>query len=123
MSSTGRRRFAFGFVTFAFLVVMLGTTLPPPLYPLYQAQFGFSELMITVIYAVYAAGVIAALILVGSWSDQIGRRPMLFGAVALSTGSAVAFLVGGGLVPLLIGRVLSGLSAGIMTGTATVAVV
>src|SRR5699024_12107439 len=37
--------------------------------------------------------------------------------------SAVAFLVGGGLVALLIGRVFSGISAGIFTGTATVAVV
>ncbi len=123
MSSMTRCWLAFGFVTFAFLVVMLGTTLPTPLYPLYQARLGFSELMITVIFAVYAAGVIAALIVAGSWSDQIGRRPMLFGAMALSAASALAFLVGDGLVPLLIGRVLSGMSAGVMTGTATVAVV
>lgn len=35
---------------------MLGTTLPTPLYPLYQAQFGFSQLTITVIFAAYEVG-------------------------------------------------------------------
>jgi MFS family permease len=86
----------------------------------------FSELMVTVIYAVYAAGVIAALVLVGSWSDRVGRRPMLLAGLALSAASAVTFLIGGSLLSLpalLIGRVVSGLSAGIFSGTATVAVV
>lgn len=123
MPRVGRRRLAFGLVTYAFLVTMLGTTLPTPLYPLYRDQLGISELMVTVIYAAYAAGVIAALILAGGWSDQVGRRRMLFSGLALSAASAVAFLVGDGLTPLLIGRVLSGLSAGIVTGTATVAIV
>ena len=107
----------------AFAINMMGTTLPTPLYPIYQDQLGFSELMITVIFAVYAVGVIAALIITGSWSDQIGRRPMLALGLVFSAASAVAFIWGGALVPLLIGRLLSGFSAGIFTGTATVAVV
>lgn len=106
-----------------FAINMMGTTLPTPLYPIYQDQLGFSELMITVIFAVYAVGVIAALIITGSWSDQIGRRPMLALGLVFSAASAVAFIWGGALIPLLIGRLLSGFSAGIFTGTATVAVV
>src|SRR5919112_6619447 len=120
------RRLAFALVAYAFAVTMLGTTLPTPLYPIYQARMGFSELIVTVIFAVYAAGVIAALVLVGSWSDRLGRRPMLLAGLALSAASAVAFLIGGrflSLPALLIGRVVSGLSAGIFTGTASVAVV
>ncbi|MGH8128990.1 MAG: MFS transporter, partial [Gammaproteobacteria bacterium] len=93
------------------------------LYPLYQAQLGISELMVTIIFAVYAVGVIAALIGVGGWSDRVGRRRMLFAGIALSGASAVVFLVDGGLASLFIGRVLSGLSAGIFTGTGTVAIV
>ena len=46
---------------YAFAITMVGTTLPTPLYSLYQRKFGFSELMITVIFAVYAAGVIASI--------------------------------------------------------------
>ena len=108
---------------YAFVVVMLGTTLPTPLYPRYEREFGFSPLLITVIFAVYAAGVIAALLLLGGLSDRAGRRPALIVSVLLSAASAVAFLLAGGLWALLAGRVLSGLSAGICTGTATAALV
>ncbi len=120
------RRLAFVLVAYAFTVTMLGTTLPTPLYPIYRVEMGFSELIVTVIFAVYAAGVISALVLAGGWSDRVGRRPMLLLGIACSAASAFAFLIGGGLLSLaalLAGRVLSGLSAGIFTGTATVAVV
>lgn len=119
-------RIAFLLAAYAFAATMLGTTLPTPLYPIYQAQMGFSQLLVTVIFAAYAAGVICALILFGGLSDQLGRKRLLLAGIAFSAISAVAFLVGGGLsslAALLIGRVLSGLSAGIFTGTATVAVV
>ncbi|MGH8427267.1 MAG: MFS transporter [Gammaproteobacteria bacterium] len=120
---TRRRRFAFVLMAYAFAATMLGTTLPTPLYPLYQTRLGISELMVTIIYAVYAVGVIAALIVAGGWSDQVGRRRMLFAGIVLSGASAVVFLAGGGLMSLFIGRVFSGLSAGIVTGTGTVAIV
>ncbi len=110
-------------VAFALTIAMLGTTLPTPLYVLYRERFGFSELMITVIFATYATGVIAALLLFGRLSDQIGRRRMLLPGLALAALSALAFLVADGLALLLVGRVLSGLSAGIFTGTATATLV
>lgn len=110
-------------VAATFAITMMGTTLPTPLYPIYQARMGFSELMITVIFAVYAVGVISALVVTGAWSDQIGRRPLLTLGLVMSAASAGAFLWGDGLWPLLLGRLLSGFSAGIFTGTATVAVV
>jgi MFS family permease len=113
------RRAGFLVAAYAFAVAMLGTTLPTPLYGLYQEQLGFSELMVTVIFATYAVGVIASLLLFGRLSDEIGRRGALLPGLALSALSAVAFLLAHGLAPLLIGRLLSGLSAGIFTGTAT----
>ncbi len=121
MSSTPRigRRLAFAIAAYAFAVTMLGTTLPTPLYSFYQAEFGFSTLMVTVIFATYAVGVIAALLLFGRLSDEVGRRRVLLPGLALSALSAVAFLLAQGLAPLLLGRLLSGLSAGIFTGTAT----
>ena len=117
------RRAGFAAVAYAFAVTMLGTTLPTPLYAIYQQEFGFSELMITVIFATYAAGVIAALLLFGALSDQIGRRRALLPGLALSALSAVAFLLAQGLGLLLVGRVLSGLSAGMFLGTATATLV
>lgn len=124
-STRGRRtvgrRAGFALVAYAFAVTMLGTTLPTPLYPLYQQRIGFSGLMVTIIFAAYAVGVIVALVLFGRLSDEIGRRRTLLPGLVLSAASAVAFLVAGGLALLFVGRVLSGLSAGIFTGTATAA--
>ncbi len=113
----------FAVVAYAFAVTMVGTTLPTPLYALYQHRYGFSELVITVIFATYAAGVIAALLLSGRLSDEVGRRPVLLAGIGFSALSAVAFLLAAGLPLLLVGRVLSGISAGIFTGTATATLV
>jgi predicted MFS family arabinose efflux permease len=113
----------FAATALALAVGMMGTTLPTPLYALYRQRFGFSELMITVVFAVYAAGVIAALLLLGRLSDQIGRRRMLLPALGLSALSAGVFLLADSLPLLLTGRIISGLSAGIFTGTATATLV
>lgn len=107
----------------AFIIVMLATTLPTPLYPLYQQTFSFGELMTTVIFAVYAIGVMAALVLTGRWSDQLGRKPMLRAGLALSATAALVFVLADSIGWLFAGRVASGLSAGIFTGTATAALV
>ncbi|MFB7496646.1 MFS transporter [Streptomyces sp. NPDC056161] len=101
---------------------MMGTTLPTPLYELYRRQIGFSELIVTVVFAVYAVGVITALLVAGDFSDVLGRRPMLFCALGLSALSAVCFLCEGGLPLLFAGRVLSGFSAGLFSGAGTAAV-
>lgn len=113
-----------------FAVGMAGTTLPTPLYGLYREELGFSELMVTVVFAVYALGVIAVLLLAGNYSDRVGRRPVLLVALAFSALSAVCFLSdflsgfpsGGGLPFLFAGRLLSGFSAGLFSGAATAAV-
>jgi MFS family permease len=110
-------------VAYAFAATMLGTTLPTPLYPIYRSELGFSELMVTVIFASYAVGTVGALLLAGSASDEIGRRPVLLFGLALSALSAGAFLLAHGVGLLLVGRVLSGVSAGLFTGTATATLV
>src|SRR4051794_2648284 len=122
MTEAERRR-GFVIVAVAFTVTMAGTTLPTPLYPIYQQELGFSELTITVIFATYAAGVISALILFGNLSDEIGRKRTLLPGLAASAASAVVFLLADGLPALLLARFLSGASAGIFTGTATATLV
>ncbi len=102
-----------------FAVCMAGTTLPTPLYGLYQEKFGFSELTVTVVYAVYALGVIGVLLLAGNASDVVGRRPVLLAGLGFAVASAVSFLCAVGLGWLYAGRLFSGLSAGLFTGAAT----
>jgi MFS family permease len=115
------RPVAFWLVAASFIVTMLGTTLPTPLYVLYQQSLGFSSLMVTIIFALYAVGVLAALVLFGRASDELGRRRVLIAGLACAAVSAVVFLLAQGLALLFVGRLLSGLSAGIYTGTATAA--
>jgi MFS family permease len=105
-----------------FAIGMAGTTLPTPLYGLYRQEIGFSEFMVTVVFAVYAGGVIAALLIAGNFSDLVGRRPVLMVGLGLSMLSAVCFVFEGGLPLLFVGRLLSGFSAGLFSGAATAAV-
>lgn len=108
---------------FVFWVVMAGTTVPTPLYPLYRAAFGFGPLAVTVLFAIYALGVVAGLLIFGRLSDQLGRRPVLLIALVLSAAAAVVFLRADTFVALMTGRVLSGLAAALVTGAATAALV
>ena len=113
------RRVAFWLLASVFAATMLGTTLPTPLYVIYQARWHFSAAMVTVIFAVYAAAVLATLLLAGRSSDQAGRKSVLAAALGASALSTIAFIIAPDEGVLLVGRVLSGLSAGLMTGTAT----
>jgi MFS family permease len=124
LPSTARRaRLAITATAFAFVVTMMGTTLPTPLYPIYSDRLGFSDLTVTVLFAVYALGVVAALSLFGGLSDQLGRRPVLMVAVASAAVSAVLFLLPPSLPLLIVARVFSGLGAGLMSGTGTAAII
>src|SRR5699024_5185306 len=107
---------------YVFTVVVMGTPLPTPLYPLYEERFGFGTAFATQLFAIYALGVIAALVLFGRLADGPGRRAVLAAAGVFSLASAVPFLSGSKVGLLLVARVLSGLAAGIFTPTATVTV-
>jgi MFS family permease len=122
-TTSTRRRFGFIFLAYAFVAVMMGTTLPTPIYALYADQMHFQVLTTTVIFATYAVGVLAALLMFGRWSDAIGRRPILLAGAVFALLSAAVFLFADDVPLLLVGRLLSGLSAGVFTGTATAAVI
>ena len=53
-------------------IMFVGAVLPTPLYPLYQQRFGFSNVVLTLVYAVYVLGNLVALLIFGRLSDQLG---------------------------------------------------
>ncbi|WP_424446564.1 MFS transporter [Microbacterium sp. CH-015] len=110
---------AFWIVATTFLLVMAYSTVPTPLYPLYQDLDHFPVTMITLIFAAYAVGVVISLFFVGHISDWTGRRRMLTIAVLVSALSAVMFLVWTDVPGLLAARLINGVSVGILTATAT----
>ena len=103
------------------LVMMLGGTLPVPLYVLWEKQMGFGPLGVTVVFAAYVVGTLAALLVLGDLSDHVGRRIVLAIAVACAAVSTALFLAATGIGLLIVARVVSGLAAGLATGTATAA--
>ena len=96
-----RHGVAFWVVAVAFLFNMAFSAVPTPLYVLYQQRDHFSQIMVTIVYAVYAVGVIASLFLAGHISDWVGRRKVLALALLVNVISAVLFI----LFPSLPGRV------------------
>jgi len=117
----GRRATAAGFwvVAYVFAVTMAFTTVPAPLYVLYQARDHFGAAMVTVIFAAYAAGVVASLLMAGHVSDWLGRRRIVGAAVGINMAAGLVFLLWPTVAGLLVGRVVSGISAGLLTATAT----
>ncbi|WP_406502507.1 MFS transporter [Streptomyces sp. NBC_01602] len=118
----GRRaRAGFWLVAAVYTLVMLGGTLPLPLYALWAPQMGFGPFTTTLIFAVYALGTVLALMVFASLSDRAGRRPLLAAAVLAAATSTVLFLLADDVGTLLAARFLCGLSTGVFTATATAA--
>jgi MFS family permease len=101
------------------LVMMLGGTLPIPLYVLYEKQLGFGPLGVTVVFAAYVAGSLFVLVALGDLSDHIGRRKVLALAVLCAMTSSALFLAASGIGLLIVARIVSGMAPGFATGTAT----
>src|SRR6516165_3127601 len=85
------RRAGFWAVAFSFLVVAAFSTAPSSLYGLYEHREHLSSLTITFVYAVYAVGVVASLLLAGHVSDWYGRRVVLIPAIAVAAVATAVF--------------------------------
>ncbi|HVW80141.1 MAG TPA: MFS transporter [Mycobacteriales bacterium] len=96
--------------------LLASSSVPTPLYSIYQARWGITPITITVVFAVYAFAVLSALLVVGKLSDHIGRRPVLFAALAVQLVALVVLVSASGMGMLTAGRVLQGLSTGSAVG-------
>jgi MFS family permease len=111
---------------FWMLAVILGLLLfaasaPSPLYVVYQARWGFSEITLTSVFAVYALALVAVLVIAGSISDHLGRRPTLVLSLVLETASMFLFAEAQGVDWLFAARTLQGAATGLALGTISAA--
>jgi len=100
-------------ITVSFLA---GSSAPTPLYALYQAQWGFSPITVTVIFGIYALAVLLALLFAGRLSDHLGRRPVLIAATATQAATMVLFATASGVGDLVLARIIQGLATGAAVG-------
>jgi MFS family permease len=100
-------------------VLFMGSSLLTPLYQLYRTDYGLDALGLTLIYAVYVIGNLAALLFLGRLSDQLGRRPIILAGLMLAALSTILFLIASGSTLLFAGRIASGCAVGLGSGAAT----
>lgn len=107
---------AFWLVAFTAAALLAASSAPSPLYPVLQAQFGFSALTLTVIFAVYVLALLLSLLTVGGLSDVLGRRPVLAAALVVEAASMAVFLGANGVAALVVARIVQGFATGAAVG-------
>lgn len=95
---------------------------PTPLYALYRAAWGFSPVTLTVIFGSYAISLMAALLVTGSISEHVGRRPAILGALALNAVAMVVFLCASSEGWLIAARIVQGFATGVATSAVAAAI-
>ncbi|RON20489.1 MFS transporter [Pseudomonas brassicacearum] len=115
MSSSRSNRASLWFLAITLLSFLAASTAPTPLYRLYQEQMHFSAATLTLIFGVYAFSLLAALLTVGSLSDHLGRKPVIFSAVVLNILAMLLFINADSVAWLISARVLQGFATGMAT--------
>ena len=110
------RPVAFWVVTGMTATLLAASSAPSPLYPVYQAEFGFSALTLTAIFAVYVLALLLSLLTVGRLSDYLGRRPVLAAALLVEAGAMGVFWDAHGVAALITARVVQGVATGAAVG-------
>jgi MFS family permease len=95
---------------------LAASSAPSPLYPVYQAEFGFSTLTLTAIFAVYVLALLLSLLTVGRLSDFFGRRPVLAAALLVEAAAMAVFLDAHGVAALYAARIVQGVATGAAVG-------
>lgn len=122
-STSARGATGFRITLAGMAVMMAGASAPSPFYPNLQHEIGFSAAMLTAIFAVYTVALLASLLVTGSLSDHIGRRPVISGGFALLAVSLVLFWQATSVSGLMFARVLQGAAAGTLLSALSATIV
>ncbi|MBB6291125.1 putative MFS family arabinose efflux permease [Pseudomonas sp. SJZ103] len=115
MSSLTSHRSSLVFLAVTLLTFLAASSAPTPLYHLYQEGLHFSAGMLTLIFGVYALSLLAALLTVGSLSDHLGRKPVIFTALVLNMLAMLLFINEGSVAWLIAARTVQGFATGMAT--------
>jgi MFS family permease len=102
---------------------LAGSSAPSPLYPIYMAKWGLSPIDVTLIFGIYAAAVLLALLIAGRLSDHLGRRPVLLVATVAQVFTMLLFGTATTVTGLLVARVVQGLTTGAAIGAVGAAMI
>ena len=117
------RAAGFWLVAGVLFLLLFASGAASPLYGVYQAQWRFSAITLTAVFAVYALLLLLTLLVFGSLSDYLGRRRVIAVALAASAGACGLFLAAHGVGLLFAARALQGASAGAATSAGGAALI
>lgn len=122
---TGRIPRTYGFVLAisGAVTLMIGASAPSPFYPVLQQEIGFSAATMTAIFAVYAVALLLTLLVTGSLSDHLGRRPVISAGFVVLAASMLAFWHADTVAVLFAARIVQGVAAGLLLSSLSAAVV
>lgn len=117
------RRLGAGMALGAVVLMMAGASAPSPFYPDLQVGLGLQPWVMTAVFAVYAVALLGTLLVFGSVSDHVGRRPVVTVGFLLLAGSFALFRGADTAAFLFEARILQGVASGLLLSTlsATVA--
>jgi len=104
----------------AFTVLILfaiGTSLITPLIPIYKAELGFNDTVVTLFLVAYVAALVPSMLTMGQLSDRIGRRGVILTAFAVIAAAQIVLTFEPPLWAVLIARGLQGFATGAFFGT------
>ena len=114
---------AFALLAAVLFAFFFAASAPTPLFVVFQHAWHFSSSMLTVAFAIYAIALLVSLLVAGSLSDHIGRRPVVLAALVLQAAAMGLFLLAQGIGGLIVARVVQGVATGIASGALSAAVV
>lgn len=115
MSTVTSYRSSLVFLAITLLTFLAASSAPTPLYHLYQEGLHFSAGTLTLIFGVYALSLLAALLTVGSLSDHLGRKSVIFAALVLNMLAMLLFIHADSVAWLIAARTLQGFATGMAT--------
>ncbi|GGM85998.1 MFS transporter [Lentzea pudingi] len=117
------RGVGFAGISAAMVVILVAAGAPTPLLPIYQHQWGFAPWVLTLAFGIYAFSLLIAILVIGSLSDYVGRRPLMIAALAVDLVAMVMFLFAPSIGWVIAARVVQGVATGAASSALSAAVV
>lgn len=117
------RGVGFAGISAAMVVILVAAGAPTPLLPIYQHQWGFAPWVLTLAFGIYAFSLLIAILVIGSLSDHVGRRPLMIAALAVDLVAMVMFLYAPSIGWVIAARVVQGVATGAASSALSAAVV
>ncbi|SEQ16292.1 MFS transporter [Lentzea albida] len=117
------RGVGFAGISAAMVAILVAAGAPTPLLPIYQHQWGFAPWVLTLAFGIYAFALLVSILVFGSLSDHVGRRPLMIAALGLDLVAMLIFLAAPDVGWIIAARIVQGVATGAASSALSAAVV